>query len=108
MALRRRQASNEFRSVVGDNATELAQIAPALRRVFPGLPPPLELPAQETRRYLFQSVTDTFMRVARRVPLLLVLDRSPMGRRGQSGAPVPPGIPGHANAAISRGDLSRY
>ncbi len=74
MALREAPSVEQFRSVVGDNATELAQIAPALRRVFPGLPPPLELPAQETRRYLFQSVTDTFMRVARRVPLLLVLD----------------------------------
>jgi len=74
MALREAPSLEQFRSAVGDNATELAQIAPALRRVFPDLPPFLELPAQETRRYLFQSVTDTFMRVARRVPLFLVLD----------------------------------
>jgi tetratricopeptide (TPR) repeat protein len=74
MALREAPSVEQFRSVVGDNATELAQIAPALRRVFPGLPPPLHLPPQETRRYLFQSVTDTFMRVARMVPILLVLD----------------------------------
>ncbi len=74
MALGEAPSVEQFRSVVGNNAIELAQIAPALRRVFPDLPPPLELPAQETRRYLFQSVTDTFMRVARRMPLLLVLD----------------------------------
>ncbi len=74
MALREAPSVEQFRSVVGDNATELAQIAPALRRVFPDLPPPLELPAQETRRYLFQSVTDTFMRVGRRVPLFLMVD----------------------------------
>ncbi len=74
MALREAASVAQFRSAVGDNATELAQIAPALRRVFPDLPPPLELPAQQTRRYLFQSVTDTFMRVALRAPLFLVLD----------------------------------
>ena len=74
MALREAPSLEQFRSAVGDNAAELAQIAPALRRVFPDLPPFLALPAQETRRYLFQSVTDTFMRVARRVPLFLVLD----------------------------------
>jgi predicted ATPase len=74
MALVDAPSAEQFRSVVGDNATELAQMAPALRRVFPDLPPSLEPPAQETRRYMFQSVTDTFLRAGRSVPLFLMVD----------------------------------
>jgi predicted ATPase len=34
------------------NAFELAQIAPSLRRIFPDIPQPLELPPPQKRRYL--------------------------------------------------------
>ena len=50
---------DDFRRRMGDNAAELAQIAPSLRRVFPDIPQPLELPPAQKRRYLFQSVSDT-------------------------------------------------
>ena len=43
---------------MGDNAAELAQIAPSLRRIFPDLPQPLELPPAQQRRYLFQSFSE--------------------------------------------------
>jgi tetratricopeptide (TPR) repeat protein len=55
---------DDFRRRIGDNAAELAQIAPSLRRVFPDIPQPLELPPAQKRRYLFQSVSDTVGRAA--------------------------------------------
>jgi predicted ATPase len=52
----------DFRRRMGDNAAELAQIAPSLRRVYPDIAPPLDLPPAQQRRYLFQSVSDTMAR----------------------------------------------
>jgi len=63
-----------YRQVIGDNATELAQIAPRLRRIFPDIPEPLELPPAQRRRYLFQSIAEVLGRAARIRPQLLVLD----------------------------------
>jgi tetratricopeptide (TPR) repeat protein len=54
-----------FRRHLGDNAPELAQIAPSLRRVFPDIPQPLDLPPAQRRRYLFQSVSEMLARAAR-------------------------------------------
>jgi tetratricopeptide (TPR) repeat protein len=56
---------DNFRQHLGDNAAELAQIAPGLRRVFPDIPQPLDLPPAQRRRYLFQSVSETLARSAR-------------------------------------------
>jgi hypothetical protein len=64
----------EFRGALGDNAAELAQIAPRLRRIFPDLPAPAELPAQQARRYLFQSLVEYLARIAKATPLFLILD----------------------------------
>jgi len=75
--------------------------------VFPDLPPPLDLPTQETRRYLFQSVTDTFMRVARRVPLFLVLDDLQWADEASLALLIHLAS-GRANAATGRDDLSQY
>jgi uncharacterized membrane protein len=47
---------DDYRRRMGDNAAELAQIAPSLRRIFPDLPKPLELPAAQQRGYLFKSL----------------------------------------------------
>jgi len=38
----------EFRRRMGDSAPELAQIAPSLRRVFPDIPPPMDLPPRKS------------------------------------------------------------
>jgi uncharacterized membrane protein len=50
---------DDFRRLIEENAAELVQIAPSLRRVFPDIPQPLELPSAQKRRYLFQSVSHT-------------------------------------------------
>jgi hypothetical protein len=66
---------DDFRRRMGANAAELAQIAPSLRRVFPDIPQPLELPPAQMRRYLFQSVSDTMGRAAQtRAQMYIVED----------------------------------
>ena len=61
------QASSldDFRRRMGDSAPELAQIAPSLRRVFPDIAQPLELPPAQKRRYLFQSISEGLARASR-------------------------------------------
>src|SRR5208337_1616147 len=56
---------DDFRRRMGDSAPELAQIVPSLRRVFPDIPQPLELPTAQKRRYLFQSISEGLARAAR-------------------------------------------
>src|SRR6202030_2642986 len=53
---------DDFRRQMGDSAPEMASIAPSLRRVFPDIPPPLDLPPAQKRRYLFQSITERLSR----------------------------------------------
>jgi tetratricopeptide (TPR) repeat protein len=65
---------DDYRRSIGDNAAELAQIAPRLRRVFTDLPEPRELPPQQRRRHLFQSFSETLARSARVRPQLHVVD----------------------------------
>jgi tetratricopeptide (TPR) repeat protein len=64
----------DYQRTMGDAAAELAQIAPRLRRVFPELPEPPELPPQQRRRHLFQSFSDTLGRAAAARPQLYVLE----------------------------------
>jgi predicted ATPase len=65
---------DEYRQRMGDNAAELAQIAPSFRRVFPDLPQPLELPPAQQRCYLFQSFAEALGRAARTRSYLNVLE----------------------------------
>ena len=63
-----------FRQFLGDEAPEVARLVPKLRRLCPDIPPPLELPAEQERRYLFNSVFEVLARTAAAQPTLLVLD----------------------------------
>jgi class 3 adenylate cyclase/tetratricopeptide (TPR) repeat protein len=63
-----------LREALGDVAPEIARIAPALRRLFPNIPEPLELPPELARRYLWNSFRDFVARGAQTQPLLLVLE----------------------------------
>ena len=65
---------DDYRRQMGDNAAELAQLAPSLRRIFPDIPQPLELPPVQQRRYLFQSVSEALGRAARTRPQLNLLE----------------------------------
>jgi len=64
----------DFRRRMGDNAAELVQIAPSLRRVYPDIPPPLELPQAQKRRYLFQSVSDSMACGAQTRPQVYIVE----------------------------------
>jgi class 3 adenylate cyclase/tetratricopeptide (TPR) repeat protein len=63
-----------LREALGDVAPEIARIAPALRRLFPDIPQPLELPPELARRYLWNSFHQFVARGAQTQPLLLVLE----------------------------------
>jgi class 3 adenylate cyclase/tetratricopeptide (TPR) repeat protein len=63
-----------LREALGDVAPEIARIAPALRRVFPDIPPPVEVPAELARRYVWNSFSEFVGRAAQVQPLLLVLE----------------------------------
>src|SRR5438477_9660258 len=72
--LARAASLDDYRRRMGDTLAELAQIAPSLRRIFPDLPRPLELPVAQQRGYLFQSILESLARAARFRPQLLVLE----------------------------------
>ncbi|HJV13202.1 MAG TPA: AAA family ATPase [Propionibacteriaceae bacterium] len=61
-------------TALGGVAPEIARIAPALRRAFPDIPPPIELPAELARRYVWNSFGEFVSRAAQGQPLLLVLE----------------------------------
>ena len=63
-----------FRALLGDDAPEVAKLLPRLRRLFPDIAPPLELPPREERHFLFNSVRDLFARASGEQPLFLVFD----------------------------------
>ncbi len=65
---------DDYRRRMGDNGAELAQIAPRLRRIFPDLPKPLELPPAQRRHYLFQSVSELLARSAQTLSQLYILE----------------------------------
>jgi class 3 adenylate cyclase len=63
-----------FRAAMGENAGELAKILPELRRAYDDIPPPLEMPPEQERLYLFNSMREFLERVTSVAPVLLVLD----------------------------------
>ena len=73
-ALGRAPSAEEFRRFLGDEAPEIAKLVPKLRQVCPDIPPPLELPPEQERRYLFNAAWEVLARTAQAQPTLLVLD----------------------------------
>ena len=63
-----------LRDALGEAAPEVARLMPELRRLFSDIQPPLELPPEQERRYLFNSILEFLERAARRQPLILVLE----------------------------------
>jgi predicted ATPase len=65
---------DDYRGQMGPYAAEMAQIAPSLRRIFPDLPKPMELPAAQQRGFLFQSFSEALARAARTRPNMYLLE----------------------------------
>lgn len=70
----RRAEPKVLRELLADGGPEIAKLLPELRRLFPDLPPALELPPAEGRRYLFRCFVEFLERSSRRQPLLLLLE----------------------------------
>jgi predicted ATPase len=51
-----------------------AQFVPSLRRAFPDIPQPLELPPSQKRRYLFQGLSEALAFAARTRSYFFVLE----------------------------------
>jgi class 3 adenylate cyclase/tetratricopeptide (TPR) repeat protein len=62
------------REDLGEDAAEVARMVPELRRRFPDIGEPLDLPPEQQRRYFFNAITDFIARAAERLPLVLVVD----------------------------------
>src|SRR5258708_32748646 len=62
------------REDLGDDAPEVARMVPELRRRFPDIGQPIELPPEQQRRYFFNAVGSFVARGSNRFPLLLVMD----------------------------------
>ena len=73
-ALEQAPSLSAFADLMGENAPELVQLAPALRRIFSEIPAAPELDPRDTRRYLFDGFTAFVARVASNRPLVLFLD----------------------------------
>ena len=63
-----------FREALGDAAPEVAKLVPELRRMFPDIPPPVELPPEQQRRYLFNGFVEFVERGARITPHVMLID----------------------------------
>jgi class 3 adenylate cyclase/tetratricopeptide (TPR) repeat protein len=63
-----------LREALGDSAPEVAKLMPELRRLFPDIAAPLELPPEQQRRYLFNCMHEFMERSGRAQPLFLVLE----------------------------------
>lgn len=70
-----RETPAEFlRDALGDAGPELARVVPQLRRAFPDIPPPLELPSDQQRRYTFSCLGDHIAQLTTTQPRLYVLE----------------------------------
>ncbi len=63
-----------LREDMGEDAPEMARMVPELRRYFPDIPEPLDLPPEQQRRYFFNAVSSFIERASSRLPTVLVLD----------------------------------
>jgi tRNA A-37 threonylcarbamoyl transferase component Bud32/tetratricopeptide (TPR) repeat protein len=63
-----------FRAVLGDAAAEIARVMPGLRQLFPDIPPPLDLPPDQQRHFLFGRYREYMERSTANVPVVLLFD----------------------------------
>jgi tetratricopeptide (TPR) repeat protein len=63
-----------FRFMLGDSAPEVARLMPELRRMFPEIPPPIELPPELQRRFMFNAYREFVGRGARATAFVAVFE----------------------------------
>lgn len=73
-AMAQSTSQEAFRTALGNDAGEMARLMPQLRRLFPDIPPPLELSPEQSRRILFNAVVELLGRTAANGPILLLFE----------------------------------
>jgi tetratricopeptide (TPR) repeat protein len=73
-ALARTASQGVMREMLGRQASEMQRLLPQLRRLFPDLLQPPELPPPEARRLLFNAIVELLARETAITPLLLLLE----------------------------------
>jgi len=73
-AMAQSTSQDAFRAALGNDAGEMARLMPQLRRLFPDIPPPLELSPEQSRRILFHAVVELLGRSAASGPILLLFE----------------------------------
>jgi class 3 adenylate cyclase/tetratricopeptide (TPR) repeat protein len=63
-----------FRAALADDAADVGRVMPELRRIFPDIPSPLNVPPEQERRLLLKGMVAFIERCGRARPLALVLD----------------------------------
>ncbi len=63
-----------LRHSLGDHASEVARLFPELREMYPEIPPPIQLPPEQQRRYLFNAFRSFVERAACTTPLVVVFE----------------------------------
>jgi tRNA A-37 threonylcarbamoyl transferase component Bud32/tetratricopeptide (TPR) repeat protein len=63
-----------FRHSLGDDAPEVAKLMPELRTLHPDIPPPIQLPPEQQRRFLFNAIRSFVGRSARLSPVVAVFE----------------------------------
>ncbi|MBT8048274.1 MAG: AAA family ATPase [Gammaproteobacteria bacterium] len=63
-----------LKSALADTAPEISRLLPDLRRLFPDIPEPLELPPEQQQRYLFNALLEFTRRLSESCPLVMLLD----------------------------------
>ncbi|HEX5070775.1 MAG TPA: protein kinase [Vicinamibacterales bacterium] len=63
-----------FRHALGESASEISKFMPDLRRMFPDIPPPLDVPAEQQRWRLFNAYRDFVDRSCKMAPIVVVLE----------------------------------
>lgn len=63
-----------LRHYLGESASEIAKLMPELRRIYPDLPVPIELPPEQQRRYLFNAYREFVERAAGLTPIVVALE----------------------------------
>ena len=74
LAMAQSTSQDAFRAALGNDAGEMARLMPQLRRLFPDIPPPLELSPEQSRRILFNAVVELLGRSAASGPILLLFE----------------------------------
>jgi len=63
-----------LRRLLGDDAPEVTRLMPELRRMFPDIPQPIELPAEQQRWYFFNAYRAFVERACRMAPIVAVFE----------------------------------